>query len=157
MTGALTGTRSPYSGRTSITGFSPQAYPFNWYTRANIGHHWGAELKRAGYDGVLITGAAESPVQIIVRDDQVTIAPADDLWGLDTFDTQEALGARLGKQVRALCIGPAGERLSASPRFTPVPPPPPDRAVWGSHGFEKAQGHLGNGVRGGFRPRSRVA
>lgn len=47
-----------------------------------------------------------------MRDDQVTIAPADDLWGLDTFDTQEALRARLGKQVRALCIGPAGERLS---------------------------------------------
>ncbi len=112
MTGALTGTRSPYSGRTSITGFSPQAYPYNWYTRANIGHHWGAELKRAGYDGLLITGAAESPVQIAIRDDQVTIAPADDLWGLDTFDTQEALRAQLGAQVRSLCIGPAGERLS---------------------------------------------
>ena len=52
MTGALTGTRSPYSGRTSISGFSPQAYPHNWYTRANIGHHWGAALKRAGYDGL---------------------------------------------------------------------------------------------------------
>jgi aldehyde:ferredoxin oxidoreductase len=112
MTGALTGTRSPYSGRTSISGFSPQAFPYNWHTRANIGHHWGAELKRAGYDGLLITGAAESPVQLIVRDDTVTLAPADDLWGLDTFETQEVLRTQVHKDVRALCIGPAGERLS---------------------------------------------
>jgi aldehyde:ferredoxin oxidoreductase len=112
MTGALTGTRSPYSGRTSISGFSPQAFPFNWYTRANIGHHWGAELKRAGYDGLLITGAAKAPVQLIIRDDDVTLAPADDLWGLDTFDAQEVLRTQVHKEVRALCIGPAGERLS---------------------------------------------
>ncbi|MFO7697929.1 MAG: aldehyde ferredoxin oxidoreductase N-terminal domain-containing protein [Anaerolineae bacterium] len=112
MTGALTGTRSPYSGRTSITGFSPQAYPYNWYTRANIGHHWGAALKRAGYDGLLITGAAESPMQLIISDDEVTLSSADDLWGLDTYDTQEALRAQVHKEVRALCIGPAGERMS---------------------------------------------
>ncbi|NLT73085.1 MAG: hypothetical protein GXX94_02665 [Chloroflexi bacterium] len=112
MTGALTGTRSPYSGRTSISGFSPQAFPYNWYTRANIGHHWGGELKRAGYDGIVITGAAEAPVQVIIRDDEVTVSPATDLWGLDTYDTQEALRAQLSSDVRALCIGPAGERLS---------------------------------------------
>ena len=112
VTGALTGTRSPYSGRTSICGFSPQAYPYNWYTRANIGHHWGSELKRAGYDGLVVTGASDTPVQIIIRDDVVAIAPADDLWGLDSFDTQEAIERDLGQGLRTLCIGPAGERLS---------------------------------------------
>ncbi len=112
MTGALTGTRSPYSGRTAICGFSPQAYPYNWYTRANIGHHWGATLKRAGYDGIVVTGASESPVQIIIRDDEVVLAPADDLWGLDSFDAQEAVQEAFGKELRSLTIGPAGERLS---------------------------------------------
>lgn len=112
VTGALTGARSPYSGRTAICGFSPQAYPYHWYTRANIGHHWGAELKQAGYDAIVITGACDSPVQIIIRDDQVSLQAADDLWGLDTFDTQEAVSKAHGEDLRTLCIGPAGERLS---------------------------------------------
>jgi aldehyde:ferredoxin oxidoreductase len=112
ITGALTGTRSPYSGRTAICGFSPQAYPYNWFTRANIGSHWGAELKRAGYDGLVITGASETPMQIIIADDEVRLAPANDLWGLDTFDAQEAVRGQLGQEVRTLTIGPAGERLS---------------------------------------------
>ena len=60
----------------------------------------------------LITGASESPMQLIIRDDVVTLAPADELWGLDTFDTQEALRTQVHNDVRALCIGPAGERLS---------------------------------------------
>lgn len=112
IAGALTGTRSPYSGRAAVCGFSPQAHPYNWFTRANIGSHWGAELKRAGYDGLVVTGASETPVQIVIQDDTVRIAPADDLWGLDSFDAQEAARAQWGKEVRTLTIGPAGERLS---------------------------------------------
>ena len=49
--GALTGSRSPYSGRMSICAFSPQSYPYHWFTRSNTGGHFGGELKRAGYDG----------------------------------------------------------------------------------------------------------
>ena len=112
ITGALTGSRSPYSGRTAVCAFSPQEYPHNWFTRANIGHHWGAELKRAGYDGLIVTGASDTPVQIIIRDDEVTIAPADDLWGLDAYDAQDAVRAAVDPSVRTLTIGPAGERLS---------------------------------------------
>lgn len=112
MTGALTGSRSPYSGRMAVGTFSPQAYPYNWFTRANIGAHWGAELKRAGYDGVVITGASDTPVQIIIRDDEVRIAPADDLWGLDAFDAQDAVRVTTHPEIRTLTIGPAGERLS---------------------------------------------
>ena len=48
MPGALTGTRSPYSGRTNVCGFSPQSHPYTWFTRASIGANWGHELKRAG-------------------------------------------------------------------------------------------------------------
>ena len=112
MTGALTGSRSPYAGRTNICAFSPQAYPHHWFTRSSIGGRFGGELKRAGYDGIVVTGAAETPVQIRIRDDEVSILPADDLWGLDTMDTLEALESIEGNGVRSLVIGPAGERLS---------------------------------------------
>jgi aldehyde:ferredoxin oxidoreductase len=110
--GALTGSRSPYSGRANICAFSPQAYPHHWFTRSSIGAHFGAELKRAGYDGLVVTGASETPVRLRIRDDEVSILPADELWGQDTMDTLESLESMDGKRVRSLVIGPAGERLS---------------------------------------------
>jgi aldehyde:ferredoxin oxidoreductase len=112
MTGALTGSRSPYSGRTNVCAFSPQASPHPWFTRSSVGSHFGGELKRAGYDGIVVTGASETPVRLRIRDDEVSILPADDLWGLDALETLEALESIEGEGVRAFVIGPAGERLS---------------------------------------------
>ena len=110
--GALTGSRSPYSGRTNICTFGPVCYPYHWFTRSNVGAHFGGELKRAGYDGVIVTGASDTPVRIRIRDDEVSILPADDLWGQASLDALEALESMDGKGVRSLAIGPAGERLS---------------------------------------------
>ena len=110
--GALTGSRSPYSGRTNVCAFSPQGYPHPWFTRSNIGGRFGGELKRAGYDGIVVTGAAETPVRIRIRDDEVSILPADEVWGQDAMDTIEALVSMEGKGTYSLVIGPAGERLS---------------------------------------------
>jgi aldehyde:ferredoxin oxidoreductase len=110
--GALTGSRAPYSGRTNVCSFSPQASPHPWFTRSSVGGRFGGELKRAGYDGLIVTGAAEGPVQIQIRDDEVSIQSADDLWGLDAMDTLEAIKSRAGKRARALAIGQAGESLS---------------------------------------------
>lgn len=110
--GALAGSRSPYSGRSSVCTFSPQGYPHPWFTRSNVGGFFGGELKRAGYDGLVVSGAAETPVRIQIRDDEVSILPADALWGLDTMDTLQALESAAGRAARSLAIGPAGERLS---------------------------------------------
>ncbi len=110
--GALTGTRSPYSGRTMVCTFSPQAYPHHWFTRSSIGGWIGGNIKRAGYDGMVITGKAERPVRILVVDDEVSILPADDLWGVDAMDTLEAVSKLNGKKLHSLAIGPAGEHLS---------------------------------------------
>ena len=110
--GALTGSRAPYSGRSSVCAFSPQGVPHPWFTRSNAGGYFGGELKRAGYDAIVVTGAAETPVRLRIRDDRVSILPADDLWGLDTMETLQALEAAEGKGARSLAIGPAGERLS---------------------------------------------
>lgn len=110
--GALTGSRSPYSGRTNVCAFSPQAYPHHWFTRSSIGGHFGGELKRAGYDGVVITGATDTPVRILIYDDEVRILPSDDLWGLDIYESLEELESIEGNGVRSLVIGPTGELLS---------------------------------------------
>ncbi|MFH1084315.1 MAG: aldehyde ferredoxin oxidoreductase N-terminal domain-containing protein [Chloroflexota bacterium] len=112
LPGALTGSRAPYAGRTEVCTFSPQAWPYGWFTRSNLGGHFGGELKRAGYDGIVVTGASETPVRLRIRDDEVSILPASDWWGLDTFETLEAVAAAEGPGARALVIGPAGERLS---------------------------------------------
>jgi aldehyde:ferredoxin oxidoreductase len=110
--GALTGTPSPYSGRTSVCSFSPQGYPHPWFTRSNIGGWIGGEIKRAGYDGIIVTGKAEQPVKLHITDDIVTFLPADELWGMDALDTLDYLKADNGSRTRSLAIGPAGEHLS---------------------------------------------
>jgi aldehyde:ferredoxin oxidoreductase len=110
--GALGGSRSPYSGRTELCAFSPQAWPYHWFTRSNIGGHFGGELKRAGYDGIVVTGASDTPMRLVIRDDEIELLPAGDLWGKDTFETLEALEAAVAKGARSFVIGPAGENLS---------------------------------------------
>jgi aldehyde:ferredoxin oxidoreductase len=110
--GVMTGARSPYSGRTNVCAFSPQGYPYPWFSRSNIGGRFGGELKRAGYDGIIVTGAADGPVRILIRDDEVSILSAADLWGQDALDTLDALEAQEGKGTRSLAIGPTGENLS---------------------------------------------
>ena len=110
--GALTGSRSPYSGRTIVCAFSPQAHPHPWFTRSGVGGYFGGELKRAGYDGIVVTGASETPVRIRIHDDEVSILPADELWGSDTMEALEVLAPGGSRGARSLVIGPAGERLS---------------------------------------------
>ena len=110
--GALAGSQSPYSGRTNVCAFSPQAYPYPWFTRSSIGGRFGGELKRAGYDGIVVIGAAETMVRIRIRDDEVSILPAVELWGLDALDTIDTLQDTEGRGTHSLVIGPAGERLS---------------------------------------------
>lgn len=109
MPGALVGTPAPSSGRATITGLSPQAYPYEWYTRANLGGHWGAELKYAGYDGLIIVGRSPQPVYLWIEDEHVELRDAAHLWGLGLIETQRRLAQELGNDVRVAAIGPAGE------------------------------------------------
>ncbi len=71
----------------------------------NLGGSFGAELRFAGYDGIVVSGKADKPVRIAIEDDRVEILSADELWGLSTIVTRKALedGAK------AMVIGPAGE------------------------------------------------
>jgi len=112
MTGPLTGTLSPASGRLEVCGKSPQTYPNVHYTRSSMGGHWGPELKYAGFDGIVIHGRSSSHVYIWIEDGEAEIRDGEDLWRLDTFETQKRLIERYGKGTQVCCIGPAGENLS---------------------------------------------
>ncbi|MGD8791170.1 MAG: aldehyde ferredoxin oxidoreductase N-terminal domain-containing protein, partial [Anaerolineae bacterium] len=90
MVSPLSGTLAPsVAGRTEIVGIGVQPYPIGWFTRSNFGGRFAGMLKYAGWDGIVIQGAADSPVWIDVRNDDVQIRDAGGLWGLDTWETQE--------------------------------------------------------------------
>jgi len=107
--GTLLGTSAPSSGRTTITCRSPAT---GLYLKTNMGGQWGAELKFAGYDHLVIHGAAAEPVYLLIEDNDVEIKDASDLWGLDVRKTTEKLKKDHGDlELKVAAIGPAGENL----------------------------------------------
>jgi aldehyde:ferredoxin oxidoreductase len=107
-TGALTGTSAPCSGRTSVTCKSPVT---NLYNKTNGGGHWGAELKYAGFDHLIVTGVAPRPVYLWIDDGRAEIRDARGLWGLDTKASNQWLKQAHGDDLQVALIGPAGENL----------------------------------------------
>ena len=107
MTGLLTGTIVPTSSRSVVCGRSPLTGIWN---EAGLGGYWGPELKFAGYDGIIVTGQATKPVYLWIHDGEVEIRPADEWWGLDTYETCERARQATDPQARVSCIGPAGEK-----------------------------------------------
>ncbi|MBM4428866.1 MAG: aldehyde ferredoxin oxidoreductase family protein, partial [Chloroflexi bacterium] len=76
------------------------------------GSYFSAAMKRAGYDGIVVKGKADKPIWIFVDDDMVYFHDAADLWGKKTFETEEAIRAKVGdERVRVCTVGPAGEKL----------------------------------------------
>jgi aldehyde:ferredoxin oxidoreductase len=106
--GLLTGTFSPTGCRSSWCGRSPLTGIWN---EANMGGHWGAELRFAGFDGAIVRGRAAEPVYLWIHDGQAEIRQASHLWGLDHFETFERLRAETDPKAQVACIGPAGENL----------------------------------------------
>ncbi len=106
-TGTLTGTSAPTSGRTTVSCKGPAT---GLYLKTNVGGHWGAELKFAGYDYLVIEGRAAKPVYLLIRDDSVEIRDAAGLWGKDVRETTQAIEHALrDADIQVACIGPAGE------------------------------------------------
>lgn len=106
-TGPLTGTPWPTAGRMEAIAKSPLT---GIYGDSNCGGFFGPELKFAGYDMVVIAGAADRPVFLWIDQGKVRLEDASDLWGLDTIETEEAIRRQKGdERVKVACIGPAGE------------------------------------------------
>ncbi len=108
-TGPLAGTGWPASSRCHVTFKSPLT---GGYGYANTGGHLGPELRRAGFDALVISGRAEQPVYLEIVDDRIRIAKAGHLWGQSTSAVHDQLlGAPgSGGRGRVACIGLAGER-----------------------------------------------
>lgn len=95
------------SSRMSIITKSPQT---GFLNDGNMGGFFPAELRFAGYDGIIIEGRAEKPVYVYINDDAVSIRSAEHLWGRMTSETHRMLLEELGDNaVRTISIGPAGE------------------------------------------------
>lgn len=107
--GPLVGTCAPTSGRVVVSSLMPRGYPQPMWASATMGGYWGAELKYAGYDGIIIQGRASAPVYLLIEDDRVSLEDASDLWGKGLYGTQQALKGRHGAHHQVAAIGPAGE------------------------------------------------
>ena len=111
MAGPLTGTLASGAGRVVVAGIAPQQRP-SVFSRSGMGGHWGAELKFAGFDGIVVQGRAEKPVYLWVHDGEAELRDARDLWGMGTYATTRVLRAAHGPKTRVLSCGQAGENLS---------------------------------------------
>ncbi len=108
MAGPLTGTLAPCSGRHAVTAISPLT---GGWGESTAGGRFGAALRSAGLDGLLVRGAAENPCYIYVEDGRVEVRDASHVWGEGTYRTQEILRSETDPKASVSCIGPAGENL----------------------------------------------
>ena len=108
--GPLTATGVPLAGRTTIASLSTYTKDHQ-VVDAHCGGMIGAAIKKAGWDAIVIEGASDEPVYLKIDDDNVEIKPADQVWGLGTRATTEALSRKEGTDFCVVTIGPAGENL----------------------------------------------
>ncbi len=109
MTGPLTDTKVPCTGRHTVITKSPLTGIF---AESNVGGFWGVTLKRAGFDGIVIKGRAKHPTYLWIRDEKVHLHDARHLWGKNTWETDEILKQETHSDALTALIGPAGERMA---------------------------------------------
>jgi aldehyde:ferredoxin oxidoreductase len=109
VTGVLTGTPALGGSRYIMVGKSPIT---GGWGDANSGGNVGPALKFAGYDAVFFTGKSAKPVYLFINNGKAELKDAANIWGKDTFETEDILRAELGKDVEVACIGPSGEKLA---------------------------------------------
>ena len=108
-TGPLSGSNMPGTDRYTVFFLSPQT---GGYGECSSGGKLATQFARSGHSMVILEGKAASPVFLEISDGELSIHPADDLWGLDTYAAEERIVERVGvKTAQACVIGPAGEKL----------------------------------------------
>jgi len=107
-TGPLTGTMAFGSSRVSVNFKSPLT---GIYGFSLSGGHFGAELKYAGHDAVILQGRSKSPVMLVIDQTEARLSGAEPYWTMDTIETHDAIRRDLGADFEIACIGPAGENL----------------------------------------------
>ena len=108
MTGPLAGSPLPKSSRAIVAGISPAN---GLWGQSHIGGILGSELRRAGFDGIVVTGQSSRPVYLWIHDQKAEIRDAAHLWGKDTYQAAEMLWKETDPKACPMCIGRAGEKL----------------------------------------------
>ena len=108
-TGPLTGTFAPSAGRYNVV---TKGALNDSLAASNSGGVFGPEIKYAGYDAIIIEGKAKKPVYLWIKDAEVEIRDAADLWGHTVPDTTDLVRAATDDDAKVACIGPAGEHLA---------------------------------------------
>ncbi len=107
--GPLTGVSLPGNARNCVGAKSPLT---GGIIKTEVGGNWGAELKHAGFDGIIVDGKAEKPVYLWIQDGKVSIKDASHLWGKETRETLNTIREELGdNRIQVTMIGPGGENL----------------------------------------------
>ena len=109
--GPLVGTDLPSSSRMYAVAKLPASNTVGWCGAG--GYTFGAQLKYAGHDHIIVSGKADTPVFISINDDRVDIRKADALWGMGVDETCESLSSTSDAPTGVIAIGPAGENMSA--------------------------------------------
>ena len=104
--GPIAGIPAPNTGKTVVAAKSPLT---GGYGDGNLGTRVTVELRKAGYDGLIIEGQALSPVYINIVNDRVEIFPAGEIWGKGTYETMDWLYKKYGKAAGILTLGQGGE------------------------------------------------
>ncbi len=109
VTGPAAGTIIPAAGRFGVFAKSPQT---NLLGQSYSGGHVAPAIKGTGYDAIMLEGASMDPVYLHISDEGVEFGDAADLWGQETYATEDALLEKVNvKGAQAVVIGPAGENL----------------------------------------------
>ncbi|MFN2286295.1 MAG: aldehyde ferredoxin oxidoreductase family protein [Anaerolineae bacterium] len=107
--GVVTGLSISGASRSAVGGKSPITGGFG---ATEVGGHWPAQLKRAGFDALIVEGKSAKPVYLWIKDGEVEIRDASHLWGKTTKETQTLIREELGeKRAELTMIGPGGENL----------------------------------------------
>jgi len=107
LTGPLTNTKVPTSGRYSVIVKSP----LGMWGEGDSGGRFGPALKSAGFDGVVITGKSAKPVYLHLHNGEASICDASHIWGKDTFETDSILKKETSPKAVTCAIGLAGENM----------------------------------------------
>lgn len=105
--GPLTGTTAPTAGRFGVTTRSPAT---GTYSDSYCGGYWGQTLKYAGFDALIVTGAASEPIMLVIDNGRAELRPAGDLWGRNITETSHQLREAFGHDWQSMVIGPPGEQ-----------------------------------------------
>src|SRR3972149_7048913 len=107
--GVVVGTGMPSASRTHVSAKSPLT---DLLGSSNMGGDFASEMRYAGYDNIVVSGKADHPVYLLVRDDNVEVKDGAAVWGQDTVETERIIRTENGDQeIKIMTIGIAGENL----------------------------------------------